>query len=285
VILIDTPGFDDSARTDTEILTEISQLLAFQYESGLSLKGLIYVHRITDIRYARSSVKTLNIFQKICGAKALKNVILVTTRWGEVDQAQGAERERELRSQFWKYMLGHGSTMMRYHGDQDSAVTIASQLLQKSTIVLELQRELVDEKKNLDQTSAGAYVNDNIEEMKRAHAKEMADLEQLRRDLLASDREMRKQVQQDLDIEKQRLNQYYQQQVSLQRPIGQEVHQAIGQEKKKRSSLGKFIPLLPAVIDMLGMFVGIPPGGASIFASWFGSTDLGESFTDFFSSF
>ncbi len=61
-MLVDTPGFDDSGRTDSEILTDISRLLAAQYEAGVSLKGVIYLHRITDVRYQGSSLKALNIF-------------------------------------------------------------------------------------------------------------------------------------------------------------------------------------------------------------------------------
>ena len=60
VLLIDTPGFDDSSKTDSMILTEISRLLAAQYEAGVSLKGVIYLHRISDVRYSGSSVKTLD---------------------------------------------------------------------------------------------------------------------------------------------------------------------------------------------------------------------------------
>lgn len=284
-MLVDTPGFDDSGRSDTEILTEISKLLAFQYESGLALKGVIYLHRITDVRYQGASVKTLNICKKICGQTALKNVFLVTTRWGEIDEALGAERERELRDNFWKYMLGHQSTMIRYHGDHDSAVTIASQLLSKSTIVLDLQRELVDEGKTLNQTSAGALVNDNIEELKAEYQRELADLEQLRRDLIAGDREMKRQIQEDWEREKAKLQQLSSEQVSLQRPIAQEVREDIRQERRKRSRLTTFLPLLPTVLEMLGMFVGTPPGFFSTITSWFDGTSVGESFTDFFSSF
>lgn len=94
--------------TDSQILEEISRILAAQYELGISLKGVIYLHRITDIRYAGSSVKTLEIFKKICGEMALKNVILVSTRWNEIDEATGAVREQQLRDDFWAYMLGHG---------------------------------------------------------------------------------------------------------------------------------------------------------------------------------
>jgi hypothetical protein len=285
VILVDTPGFDDSKRSDSDILTEISRLLAFQYEAGLSLKGVIYLHRITDIRYQGSSVKTLNIFQKICGKNALKNVMLVTTRWNEVEESIGASRERELRDQFWKYMLGNGSTMMRYYGDEDSALTIASQLLSKSTIILDLQRELVDEGKTLDRTAAGSLVNDNIEDLKAKYEQELADLETLRRSLIESDREMKRQIQKDWEREQEKLEQARAQQVSLRADVGNQVRQEIRQETRKRSSLGMFLPLLPTVLNLLGMFVGIPPGSFDILTSWFSNTGFGESFTDFFSSF
>ena len=93
-MLIDTPGFDDSGRIESEILTEISRLLSAQYEAGVSFKGVIYLHRGTDIRYAGSSVKTLEIFKKICGKVALKNVLLISTRWNKVNEALGANREQ-----------------------------------------------------------------------------------------------------------------------------------------------------------------------------------------------
>ena len=49
------------------------------------------MHRITDVRYAGSSVKTLEIFKKICGKIALKNVLLVSTRWNEAEESLGAD--------------------------------------------------------------------------------------------------------------------------------------------------------------------------------------------------
>ncbi|KAF3039397.1 gTPase, IMAP member 8 [Didymella heteroderae] len=100
-LLIDTPGFDDTTRTDSEILTEIARILSAQYALGVQLKGIIYIHRITDVRFNRSSVKTFEIFKKICGHEALKNVLLVTSRWHEIDEATGADRERQLKEKFW----------------------------------------------------------------------------------------------------------------------------------------------------------------------------------------
>jgi hypothetical protein len=46
--------------------------------------------------------------------------------------------------------------MSRFHGDRSSAVGLVSQLICKDTVVLEIQRELVDYGKQLDQTTAGA---------------------------------------------------------------------------------------------------------------------------------
>jgi hypothetical protein len=284
VLLIDTPGFDDTSRSDTTILTEISRFLTFQYESGLKLKGVVFLHRITDVRMSGASVKTLNICLKICGKAALKNVILVTTMWKGVDPKVGAAREKELRDEFWKLMLNFGSTMMRYHGDEDSAVAIASQLLSKSTIVLELQRELVDESKKLSDTAAGSFVNDNIEDLKTKYEEELHSLDQLRRDLIDSDREMKRQLQQEFADEKRKLETLSLQQRQLQRYVGQEVRADMQRETQKRSKIWKLLPLLPSVLSLVGMFVGVPPGAIEIFTGWFATTGIGESFADCFSS-
>lgn len=166
VLLVDTPGFDDTVRPDSEILKEIAKLLAAQYKLGVELKGIIYVHRITDVRYGRSSVKTFDICQRVCGDAALENVLLVTSRWPDVDPELGSDRECQLRDKFWAYMLNRGSKMSRFHGDRDSAIALVSQLLTKDGVVLELQRELVDHRKHLSDTVAGSYVNENLEDLK-----------------------------------------------------------------------------------------------------------------------
>ena len=287
VLLIDTPGFDDSGRTDSEILTEISRLLSAQYEEGLSLKGVIYLHRITDIRYAGSSVKTLEIFKKICGKTALKNVLLVTTRWNEVDETLGASREQQLRDDFWAYMLGNGSTMARFYGDRESAIGKSSQLTSRQSIVLELQRELVEQSKTLKQTVAGAFVNDDVTEMKAQHEQELREIEKLRQTLQESDRAMKRRVQSDWGRENQRLQTAKEDEERLWRDIAAEVREEIERKKRKKKSKGvwKSIPLLPALMGIIEMFVGIPPGSTSVVASWFLGSGFGESVSDFFSNF
>ena len=283
-MLVDTPGFDDSSRTDSEILTDISRLLAAQYEAGVSLKGVIYLHRITDVRYQGSSLKALNIFKKICGQLALKNVLLVTTRWNEVDEAVGASREKQLREDFWAYMLSKGSTMTRFHGTKDSAMVIASALMSKQTIVLELQRELVDEGKTLQETAAGGFISENISELKAQYEQELRDLDELRKQLQESDRTMKRKIQQDWAHEQQMLRTVQEDQERLRRDIATEVRQEIAQKsKKKRSGVQKMLPMLPALLSIIGMFVGIPPGCTNLLTSWLSESDIGESASDFIS--
>lgn len=132
-LLIDTPGFDDPKRKDGEILTEIAQILSAQYELGVKLKGIIYIHRITDVRYSGASVKTYEIFKKMCGETALSNVSLITSRWGEIDQTLGADRERELKAKIWAYMLGKGSNVSRFHGDRASAIGLVVRMHELGT--------------------------------------------------------------------------------------------------------------------------------------------------------
>ncbi|KAJ8123974.1 hypothetical protein ONZ43_g198 [Nemania bipapillata] len=259
-LVIDTPGFDDTSRSDAEILGEIARLLAGQFTLGFELKGIIYIHRITDVRYAGSSIKTFEIFKRICGESAMENVILVTSRWSEVEESTGARREHELREGFWAYMLGHGSSLSRYHGDRESARAIASQLLLKQTVLLRIQDEMVNGGKSLDQTTAGSFVDNTLARQKAKFEKELKELEELRRQLRESDRQMRRQIQLDWQTQRGKLVDTEQQQVSLKRDIVGEVEEAIKTKKSKwLSGAKKALPLLPIAFNLLLMFVGLPP--------------------------
>jgi hypothetical protein len=65
-----------------------------------------------------SAKKNLYMFKKLCGNNALKNVILVTTMWDKVSEAEGTARELELTStpDFWGWMVSQGSKVYRHTG-------------------------------------------------------------------------------------------------------------------------------------------------------------------------
>lgn len=60
------------------------------------LSGIIYLHRISDIRMSGSSTKSLRMFRKLCGTENMSKVSLVTTMWDKVTPEEGARRERQL---------------------------------------------------------------------------------------------------------------------------------------------------------------------------------------------
>lgn len=118
VYLVDTPGFDDTNRSDTEVLRELATWLADSYTAKINLSGIIYLHRISDVRMQGSAKKNLYMFKKLCGDNALKNVILGTTMWDKVSETEGTARELELIStpDFWGWMVKQGSRVSRHTG-------------------------------------------------------------------------------------------------------------------------------------------------------------------------
>ncbi|EPS39061.1 hypothetical protein H072_7152 [Dactylellina haptotyla CBS 200.50] len=278
-LIIDTPGFDDSKRTDTEILTEIANVLTAQYELGVKLKGIIYLHRITDTRYQSSAIKTLQMFQKICGSDAMKNVTLCTTRWSEVGANLGAKREKQLKEDFWAYMVHNGSAMTRFYGDEDSARTIAAQIICKNTIVLDIQKELSEEGLNLNETTAGQFIGNNLQDLEKKYREELSDLEEMKQKLRENDRAMRLQIQQDWENEKERLRRIQEQQVSLEQPTAANIRQEI---TKKRGKLDKIMGFLPLAFGVFGALIGIPPGVTVGITNWMTGDDGNGSFFDLF---
>ena len=118
VYLIDTPGFDDTNRSDNEVLCEIASWLTASYNAKIRLSGIIYLHRISDVRMQGSAKKNLFMFRKLCGPEALKNVILATTMWDRISETEGKARENELTTtpDFWGWMLSQGSRIHRHTG-------------------------------------------------------------------------------------------------------------------------------------------------------------------------
>lgn len=179
--LIDTPGFDDTARNDTDVLRDIADWLTKAYEKRIDLRGVIYLHRITDPRMQGSAMKNLFMFKKLCGPEGLKNVILATTMWENVSKEDGNRREAELRDtpDYWKTMIDkYGSHMVRHRNGSESAKRIIESLLElMQPITYAIQNEMVNQGKDLDQTSAGKELwSIKVEERERFE-KQLADLE------------------------------------------------------------------------------------------------------------
>ncbi|KAL4062813.1 hypothetical protein V8B97DRAFT_1877360 [Scleroderma yunnanense] len=167
VILVDTPGFDDTKKSDLEILELISGWLKENYKRKVFLSAILYFHRITDNRMAGTPLKNLRVFEKLCGDDAMAQVVLVTTMWDEVERDVGEQRLQELRTSYWKGMISRGSTTFAYENTPDSARNFLKQVAEKSSErqhVL-LQKEISELKKTLRETAAGQELSSRLEQL------------------------------------------------------------------------------------------------------------------------
>ncbi|KAI6125851.1 hypothetical protein EDD16DRAFT_1702963 [Pisolithus croceorrhizus] len=128
VILIDTPGFDYAFMTDVQVLQRLAHWLKSTYEESIKLRGVLYLHRISDLQVVGMPPMNYNMFKELCGRDNFKNVILVTTMWDDVTEEVGLARERELHSDFWGAMIVLGSTTHRFEGTSESAWKIINSL-------------------------------------------------------------------------------------------------------------------------------------------------------------
>ncbi|KAF2102744.1 hypothetical protein NA57DRAFT_7635, partial [Rhizodiscina lignyota] len=187
IVLVDSPGFNDTYRSEADVLADIAKWLRESYENKTRLNGIIYMHNIHNERMEGSAIRNLRMFREICGEEPLKNVILVTSFWDSVEKAMGESREKELRTDpdFWGRMIRRGSRIDRFT-DRTSALKIVASLVKKNSVTLNIQRELVEEQKTLVDTSAGRVVNEELlrleEKYKKENEKIQKEMEQALRD-------------------------------------------------------------------------------------------------------
>jgi len=164
LVLVDTPGFDNTFKSDLEILQMVGNWLQKVYEKEIKLAGIIYLHRITDNCMTGSPQRNFRMFKELCGNQALKKVVLVTTMWDKVQRDIGVQREKELFENYWKMMINYSASTARFSNSADSAWKIIDIILkQHETEVLLLQEELVDLKRALNETQAGKTLYSNLQ--------------------------------------------------------------------------------------------------------------------------
>jgi hypothetical protein len=76
--------------------------------------------------------------RKLCGPNNLRNVILATTMWEKISEAEGVCRESQLKREFWSDMIAKGSTVAQVFNNPLDAI----KLIGKKTMALRLQEEL-----------------------------------------------------------------------------------------------------------------------------------------------
>src|SRR5262249_41729323 len=147
-----------------------------------------YLHRITDPRMGGISLLNLSRFKRICGDQALKNVVIVTTRWDEVrDIGEMEKREKELmhtKGEFFEPVISAGAQFLRHDNTFPSICKILEKMLHNHPVALQIQIEL-SQGKTIEETAAGAELRAEIIKLQTKHEEEM---EALRKEMETNDK-------------------------------------------------------------------------------------------------
>ncbi|KAG0641238.1 P-loop containing nucleoside triphosphate hydrolase protein [Tuber brumale] len=192
VTLVDTPGFNDTNRSDTEVLRAIADWTSTTYREKRLLSGIIYLHPITQARMGGSALKNLRMFQSLCGQKFLKNVFLTTTQWSNADPEEGGVRENSLRNgDFWGGLIEKGATMQRFHGTRESGLELIRKLMPNERKPLDIQIQIVNQHMTLLETGAGKCINEELIALEKKKKEEIESLErELQEAIKARDNEV-----------------------------------------------------------------------------------------------
>ena len=159
---------------------------------------MIYIHRISDRRFTGVAGRNFNMLRELCGDAASRNVVLVTNMWSDVSREVGEDRENKLSSKFFKPALDNGARMVRHHNTAQSAHDIIRMVMGNRPVVLQIQRELVDEHKDITGTAAGRAINRELDEQMRRHQAELKRVEgEMERVLKEKDEESMQELEEE----------------------------------------------------------------------------------------
>ncbi|KAF8596832.1 hypothetical protein BDV93DRAFT_570576 [Ceratobasidium sp. AG-I] len=192
VQLVDTPGFeDDRDETEQPVLQRIAEWLGDRYRADAPITGLIYLRPIHTNRIGRSEETLINMFKELCGKDCLDRVMLVTNRWNDdpEEEEENKVREKDIATS----PRGFGSfgtkrvevRRLKNKYTRDDGLHITRYFWHLPPVILQIQKEVVDEGKTTLETAAGVKIGGNlikqVEDMNRDIAEAQRQLEEMRR--------------------------------------------------------------------------------------------------------
>ena len=121
------------------------------------------------------------MFKQLCGEDFYDHVSLATTMWENLDSIDtGNGRKVELIMNYWGAMCRRGTKVVRHQtDDRISALRIVDRFVQLRTKkALAIQREMVDQRMPLIETSAGQVVQAELQEAIQKHKYQLQDLQE-----------------------------------------------------------------------------------------------------------
>jgi predicted GTPase len=173
VILIDTPGFDDTNRNDVEILADIAKWMSKEgfLKDQQTLDGFIFLHPIHEVDQLQGGLekKRTRLIQKILGKDAYKRVVIATTMWDTVNERYHDKIEQDLGLRavngVWNEFCRGGAIVTRHYNSEESAHSIIRSIVERSKKAdndeILLQKEIATSR--FAETSVGRELRDHLE--------------------------------------------------------------------------------------------------------------------------
>ena len=207
------------------------------------------MHRISDIRVGGIATKNFRMFKQLCGDRALKNLTIVTNMWGEVSLEKGEVSEQELKTnpKFFKNAIDKGAVVVRHDNTAEGALGILRGIVNKPTIVLSIQDEMINQQISIRETQAAKELHRDITEEANRKRAEMASYKKqaeanarrMKQDQRAAVERERQQEINQMEREKERQLTEYR---SEQREMKQTMQQRKNAHQRKIRSLKARMP-------------------------------------------
>lgn len=203
VRFFDVPGFDDTNRSDAEILQDIAAFTGGKYKDRKLCHGILYLHRIFDTRVSGKQKQALDMFKAFCGDHYHQRIGLVTTHWDIMDPARCEDHHKNLvsNSKFWGELKNGGATVdHRYYGNKRSARYIVRTMIARLDKIspmpeaTQFQREFIVQQLPLNATSAGQRLDQYHQEELKA-LKEKVKLSKTKSEVNANVKEFEEKMQ------------------------------------------------------------------------------------------
>ena len=160
-----------------------------RYRGEIKLSLIIYMHRISDNRMSGSVSRNFDLFNRLCGDRAIEHVRLVTSMWDVKADETGADRkesrELELKENFWQPLIDAGARYERFKNTKKSAWDIIRDATAGESEAVLLQEELVDAERRLGETAAGKAIYSQFQKLlleQKETLKQLADQAKLQQD-------------------------------------------------------------------------------------------------------
>lgn len=151
------------------------------------------------------------MFEKLCGPDAFSKVMLVITMGANnaspARQQVEEHRLQELQDRYWASMLKRGSSIEKHDHTVQSAERILQILAKKaSPVVLQVQREIVDDKLVYNQTGVGQLANEALIELQEKMGNNINSLNELLHAMRTSDKLREEEMEKQLETSREKVN-------------------------------------------------------------------------------